>query len=217
MNLFPVHKDLPFLSAYYVGRIPGVQLPAGRDEALRAQLPFFKKTVREILPTAKSFFCAQEVHGTEIAILSGSEPQQDLIPNVDGMITDEPGIVLGITFADCAPVWIIDRQRKAVALVHSGKRGTEAGIVPKAIQLLQTKFASQPKDIILTIGPCIRPPCYEVDFAKIIREQAAQAGVGDIRDEKICTACDLEKYYSYRREKGKTGHMLGVVMIKTEG
>ena len=210
----PLLQDFPFLFAGYIGRIPGVQFPADRQEALKAQIPFFKKTVREILPTAKSFFCAQEVHGTEIAILSGSEPQQDFIPNIDGIITSAPGIVLGITFADCAPVWIIDPERKVVALVHSGKRGTEAGIVPKAIELLQTKFASKSKDLILEVGPSIRPPCYEVDFAKLIREQAALAGVGEIRDEGICTACNLEKYYSYRREKGKTGHMLAVVMLR---
>ena len=191
-----------------------MQLADNRQEALKAQIPFFKKTVRGALPSASSFFCAEEVHGTEIAIITGSRPQEDLVPNVDGMITNVPGVVLGITFADCAPVWIIDPQRKVVALIHSGKRGTEAGIVPKAIQLLQTKFASQPKDLIVTIGPCIRPPCYEVDFAKTIREQGAQAGVSEIRDEGICTACDLEKYYSYRREKGKTGHMLAVVMIR---
>ncbi|MCX6958526.1 MAG: polyphenol oxidase family protein [Verrucomicrobiae bacterium] len=214
MNLFATLEDLPFLSACYIGRIPGVQLPTDRQEALKAQIPFFKKTVKEILPAARSFFCAQEVHGTEIAIITGSAPQEDLVPNVDGMITDEPGIVLGITFADCAPVWIIDPQRKVVALVHSGRRGTEEGIVPRAIQLLQTKFASHPKNLIVTIGPCIRPPCYEVDFAKTIREQAAQAGVHEIRDKEICTACDSEKYYSYRREKGQTGHMLGLVMIR---
>ncbi len=210
----PLLEDNPFLSACLIARVPGVQLPADRQEALKAQIPFFKKTVREFFPSAKSFFCAQEVHGTDIAIITGSEPPQDLIPDVDGMITDVPGVVLGITFADCAPVWIIDPHHKAVALVHSGRRGTEAGIVPKAIQLLQTNFASRPKDLIVTIGPCIRPPCYEIDFAKIIREQAAQAGVGEIRDEEICTACDLEKYYSYRREKGKTGHMLGLVVIR---
>jgi len=212
--LQPILKDIPFVSAYLIGRIPGIQLPADRQEALKAQMPFFKKTVREILPTATSLLCAHEVHGTEIAIINGSEEYQDLVPDVDGLATCYSKIALGITVADCAPVWIVDPQHKAVALVHSGRRGTEAGIVPKAITLLQTKFSSQPEDLTLTIGPCIRPPCYEVDFAKMIREQAAQAGIKDIRDEEICTACDLEKYYSYRREKGKTGHMLGVIMIR---
>ncbi len=207
-------QDIPFLSASLIGRVPGVQLPLDRHEALQAQMPFFKKAVKELLPAAKTLFCAQEVHGTEIAIIEKTTPHQDLIPHVDGMITNEAEIVLGITVADCAPVWIVDSQKKAVALIHSGKRGTEEGIVPKAIQMLQKNFSSKPQDMIVTIGPCIRPPCYEVDFAKIIRKQAADAGVEEIRDEKICTACDLEKYYSYRREKGKTGHMLGLVMLR---
>jgi hypothetical protein len=55
-----------------------MQLPADRQEALRAQLPFFKKTVHEFLPTATKFLCAQEVHGSEIAIISGSEGDQNL-------------------------------------------------------------------------------------------------------------------------------------------
>lgn len=215
--LQPILAGRPFFSAFLIGRVPGSQLPSDREEALKAQLPFFKKTVREFFPTAKTFLCAHEVHGSEIAIISGSEGYQDFVPNVDGLVTTQPNVVLGITVADCAPVWIIDSHHKVVALVHSGKRGTEAGIVPEAIQLLQEKYSSQPRDLILTIGPCIRPPCYEIDFAKTIREQAAQAGVKEIFDEEICTACNLEKYYSYRREKGKTGHMLAVAMIKGEG
>lgn len=215
MNLFPILKDIPFVTAFLIGRVPGMQLPADRQEALMAQIPFFKKTVKELLPAAKKFFCAHEVHGSEIAIIRGSDDYGGLVPNVDGLITQESNVVLGITVADCAPVWIIDQKSKAVALVHSGKGGTEAGIVPKAIQLLQKNCSSQLQDLIVTIGPCIRPPCYEIDFAKIIRDQASQAGVHDIHDEEICTACNLEKYYSYRREKGKTGHMLAVVMLQS--
>lgn len=212
--LQPLLEDISFLSAFLIRRVPGAQFPEDREEALKSQLPFFKKTVREILPAATKFFCAQEVHRTEIAIINGREISE-LIPHVDGLITGHPNLALGITVADCAPVWIIDPKCKAVALVHSGKRGTDAGIVPKAIQMLQTKFESRVQDLIVTIGPCIRPPCYEVDFARTIREQAAHAGVREIRDEKICTACHPEEYYSYRREKGKTGHMLAVVMLRS--
>lgn len=214
MNLFPLLQEFSFLSAFLIGRVPGIQLPNDRQEALRAQVPFFKKTVREILPTAISFLCAHEVHGSEIAMIRGSEGYQDLVPHVDGLITREPHIALGITVADCAPVWIVDPKERIVALVHSGKRGTDAGIVSKAIQRLQKECGSETQNLIVEIGPCIRPPCYEIDFAKTIREQAAQTGVKEIRDNNICTACDLEKYYSYRREKGKTGHMLAVVMLQ---
>ncbi len=214
MNLFPILENIPFLSACLIGRVTGVQLPLDRQEALMSQLPFFKERVRNLLPAAKTLLCAHEVHGAEIAIINGEEGYQDLVPNVDGLITTKTNIALGITVADCAPVWIVDPESKAIGLIHSGKRGTDAGIVPKAIQLFQENFSSQPKNLIVAIGPCIRPPCYEIDFAKMIREQAAQAGVQDIRDDEICTACHLDQYYSYRREQGKTGHMLAVAMIQ---
>ena len=70
-----------------------------------------------------------------------------------------------------------------------------------------------PKDLILVIGPCIRPPCYEVDFAAEIRRQAHEAGMTDILDECICTACHPERYYSYRRELGLTGRMLATLTL----
>lgn len=146
--LQPILQDISFLNAFLIGRVPGVQLPADREEALKAQVPFFKKTVRDLLPAATKFFCAHEIHGSEIKVLSGSEPEQDLVPDVDGLITASSHVALGITFADCAPVWIVDCNHKAAALVHSGKRGTEAGIVPKAIRLLEKNFSSQPKDCI---------------------------------------------------------------------
>jgi copper oxidase (laccase) domain-containing protein len=217
--VLPLLEEIPFLEAYLIKRIPGLALPLHREEALQAQMPLFQKIVQQLLPRAAVFCCAQEVHGSEIAIIKHAPKKQngrcEFIPNVDGLITDDSNLVLGITVADCAPVWIVDPKRQAVAIVHSGKRGTEAGIVPKAIRLLQTNFGSEPRDLIVTIGPCIRPPCYEIDFAKTIREQASQAGVEEIRDEEICTACHLDDYYSYRREKGVTGHMLAIVMKRT--
>ena len=157
---------------------------------------------------------AEEVHGSDIAIITKPYPKNGSVPRVDGLITADRNVVLGITIADCAPVWIIDRSGKAVALVHSGKRGTEAGIVPKAIALLQEQFASKIADLLVAMGPCIRPPCYEVDFARTIREQAIAAGVLELRDDQICTACNLDRYYSYRLEKGKTGHMLATITLQ---
>lgn len=216
----PLLQDLPFIEAFLIRRVPGKVFSLEREEALKSQMPFFEKTVQAALPEATSLVCAQEVHGTEIALVKEVQKRDPakhffhsrFIPNVDGLMTVQPHIALGITVADCAPVWIVDPQTQAMALVHSGRRGTEGGIVPKAIKLLQTHFSCVPENLIVAIGPCIRPPCYEVDIASIIREQALQAGVQDIRDESICTACHVDEYYSYRREKGKTGHMLAVVL-----
>jgi purine-nucleoside/S-methyl-5'-thioadenosine phosphorylase / adenosine deaminase len=65
--------------------------------------------------------------------------------------------------------------------------------------------------MILQLSPCIRPPHYEVDFASEIVSQCRALDVKGIHDSGVCTACDLNRYYSYRAEKGKTGRMLALL------
>ena len=78
---------------------------------------------------------------------------------------------------------------------------------------LRENFGSEPGDLVVQLGPCIRPPHYEVDFAAEIGRQARAAGVKNFSDGGVCTACRPERYYSYRAEKGKTGRMWGVIML----
>jgi copper oxidase (laccase) domain-containing protein len=154
---------------------------------------------------------AEQIHGSHIATVTASTDKP--LPGVDGLVTATRGITLGISVADCAPVWIVSQDGSAGALLHSGKKGTELGIVPTGISTLCSLSGKQPSDLILVIGPCIRPPCYEVDFAAEIRNQAARSGVTEIHDDGICTACHPKHYYSYRREKGMTGRMLATLTL----
>jgi copper oxidase (laccase) domain-containing protein len=72
-------------------------------------------------------------------------------------------------------------------------------------------FGSEPPELIVQLSPCIRPPHYEIDFAAEIVQQCRAIGVKEIYDSGICTACELDRYYSYRAEKGKTGRMLALL------
>jgi polyphenol oxidase len=67
--------------------------------------------------------------------------------------------------------------------------------------------------MVAQLSPCIRPPHYEVDFAAQIVDQCRVAGIGQIHDCRTCTACELERYYSYRIEMGKTGRMLALLAL----
>ncbi|MFZ4116701.1 MAG: polyphenol oxidase family protein [Chthoniobacterales bacterium] len=228
MNLHPPFIQKIFLSpekyfsatACLIGRIPGLILPSDRKEALLLQQPLHQKIVETLyltddFSTKLPLVCADQCHGSDIALVEppfATETQE--VAQVDGLMTSSPEVILGIRVADCAPVWIVDKNGRAGALIHSGKKGTEAGIVPKAILKMQETFHIDPQELIVTIGPCIRPPHYEIDFAKIIAEQALEAGVTMIQDEHICTASHLDRYYSYRREQGKTGHMLALLLLK---
>lgn len=131
----------------------------------------------------------------------------------DGLITNEPDVCLGIHVADCCAVFLLDPVRLAIGLVHSGKKGTELGIVGRAIDLMGTRFGSIPEDLVVQLSPCIRPPHYEVNFAADIIATCRDRGVASVYDTGKCTACDLDRYYSYRAEKGKTGRMLALLAM----
>ena len=161
----------------------------------------------------KSFLSAQQIHGKEIAVIDRMPERDECFAACDGLITNQPGVALGIYVADCCAVYLIDPARRVIGLVHSGKKGTELRIVEKALQLLTETFGSAPEDIIVQLSPCIRPPHYEIDFAAHIVRTCRERGVSQVHDSGVCTACDLDRYYSYRAEKGKTGRMLALLAI----
>ena len=144
--------------------------------------------------------------GANIPITRGKE-----FSGCDGIISNQRGIALGIYVADCCAVYIVDPKTPAIGLVHSGRKGTELGVVTNAVRQMIERFGSNPANMVVQLSPCIRPPHYEMDFAAEIRRQCRPLGVQHIHDSRICTACDLARYYSYRAEKGKTGRMLAVL------
>ena len=79
---------------------------------------------------------------------------------------------------------------------------------------MREHFRSNPVDLVVHLSPCIRPPHYEIDFAAEIVRQCRDAGIEEIHDNGICTACDLDRYYSYRAEKGRTGRMLALLSLE---
>lgn len=156
------------------------------------------------------FATAEQIHGDEVAIV---EKVNGTFSQADGLITNQQNICLGIYVADCAAVYIVDKKTRGIGLVHSGKKGTELKIVPAAIRRMHSEYGCEPKDLVIQISACIRPPHYEIDFAREIARQALLEGVKEIHDEGICTASHPERYYSYRREKGRTGRMLALLAL----
>lgn len=94
------------------------------------------------------------------ATLTGLDHQKPR--KADGQMTDEPGFLLAVQTADCIPVLVADRKRRAVAAFHAGWRGTVARIVEKGIGRMRLVYGSRPEDLIAAIGPGIGPCCYAV-------------------------------------------------------
>jgi polyphenol oxidase len=109
-------------------------------------------TLRQIHSSLIRRVDAKDVHAySETAVLKG-----------DGLMTDSPGVLLGIQTADCVPVLLADRKRRAVAAFHAGWRGTLARIVENGVGRMQLEFGSRPKDLIAAVGPAIGQCCYAV-------------------------------------------------------
>jgi polyphenol oxidase len=207
----------------FTQRIPGIDVSHDKAEALK-RLDAAHREIRNAIGVGDwPLFSAQQIHGNNIAIVDevGLARRADLtpqhgvpareFPGCDGIITNQRGTVLGVYVADCCAVYIVDSKTPAIGLVHSGRNGTEVGVVPNAITQMIDRFGSDPANMIVQLSPCIRPPHYEVDFAAEIVRQCRAFGVKEIHDPGICTACNLDRYYSYRVEKGKTGRMLALV------
>lgn len=178
----------------------------GKLEDLEAEL--VESFARAGFPIANAA-SGEQTHGNRVAAVTA----RGRVPEVDALSTATPGLPLIVRVADCGPVYFYDPVRRVIAAAHSGRRGTESNIVGGTIAHLETTYGSRPKDLVVQLGPCIRPPHYEIDFAVEIGRQAARAGVVRFHDCGVCTASNLARYYSYRAEKGKTGRMWAVLML----
>lgn len=186
--------------------------------------------------------CAKQVHADNVYIVGENDKGKgaanfgDAISDTDAFITREKDVALSIFTADCLPVFIIDRKNSVIALVHAGWKGTKKAILKKTIFIMRQVFRSQPKDITVFFGPAIRKCCYEVgeefldyfkrgiykrrnkiclDLGEINSLQLEEIGVlvNNIFDSEICTSCQNDKFFSYRREKDSCGRQMALVVL----
>ncbi len=207
LETFPALSAIPGLIHGFTLRSPLIDVVTDRDEALARLRPFFDEQLALAGVGREQLATGEQVHGKRVIGVDGSSPGHSHFPDTDGLITETPGQFIGVYVADCGAVLIADPVRRICAAVHSGRVGTELGIVPEAIRSLVKFYGSAPADLIVQIAPCIRPPAYEIDFAAAIVRDCEAAGVhaAQVVDCGICTSSDPSRYYSYRIEKGKTG------------
>jgi polyphenol oxidase len=213
---FPALSVIEICRHVFTRRILGIDVSHDKAEVLK-RLDAKHRAIRNAIGVGDwPFFTAQQIHGNKIAIVERCSrgPVGREFPACDGIITNQRGVALGVYVADCCGVYIVDPKTPAIGLAHSGRKGTELGVVTKAINQMIERFGSNPAEMIVQLSPCIRPLHYEIDFAAKIIEQCRDEGVREIHDRGACTACDLEHYYSYRAEKGRTGRMLALLGLK---
>jgi copper oxidase (laccase) domain-containing protein len=208
---FPAFSATGICRHGFTQRIPGIDVSNDKPEVLK-RLDSAHRGIRNAIDVGDwPLITAQQVHGNKIAVVDTPLKTDKEFPGCDGIITNQRAIALGVYVADCCAIYIVDPGTPAIGLVHSGRKGTELGVVTHAITQMIDRFGSDPANMIVQLSPCIRPPHYEIDFAAEIVRQCQAVGVKQIHDSGVCTACHLDRYYSYRAEKGRTGRMLALL------
>ena len=110
---------------------------------------------------------ADQVHGKTIRLVSREDVGKNVFlpkdySGVDGLITNEPGVTLVTTFADCVPLYLVDPVNHAIGLAHSGWRGTIQRIGAETLGKMKEPYGTNPGDVLAAIGPSICVNCYEV-------------------------------------------------------
>ena len=192
------------------------------------------KAFRALHFSIENSFDVWQVHSAKVICVD--QPRDQALPYIqaDGIVTNQPGIVLFMRFADCVPILFVDPIQKAIGLVHAGWKGTLLKIAEVAIHTMRMKFGSRPADIIAGIGPSIAAHHYPVGKDVLVEAQKnipqfvsevcyqeddriyfdlwranqlilQQNGVKSIQLANQCTACHTDDWFSHRAEKGKTG------------
>ncbi|MGV8121122.1 MAG: peptidoglycan editing factor PgeF [Candidatus Xenobiia bacterium LiM19] len=161
----------------------------------------------------------------------------------DAVVTEIAGAPLTIFYADCVPVFILDCKRPAIALVHAGWRGTVANVVGETVEVMRHEYGSSVENCLFAIAPSIGPCCFAVDedvaaqFLETFKEWKdlmvttsnkcyinlweinkrliMSKGVPErnVVKASLCTSCNDDMFFSYRRDKRVTGRMAATIML----
>ena len=150
----------------------------------------------------ESWTIAEQVHGTNVHHVraenrgKGRVSREDAIPDTDALICNQTNLLLTAVFADCVPIWFLDRKQKAIAIAHAGWRGTVAGVSTETIFNMQRIFGTDLNDLQVKIGPSIGGCCYEVDH--LVAESVYQTIEGwpkKIKDTIILQGNRSDRWY----------------------
>jgi len=128
---------------------------------------------------AERLITVTQVHGTDLLVIDTPNPDYSHFLKVecDGLITNQPGIMIGVCVADCVPILLLDPKKKVIAALHAGWKGTAGEIARKGIEAFAGMFGSRPEDILAAVGPAIGRCCYEVDAQVLEAFRKSGAGV----------------------------------------
>ena len=179
---FPMFRDTGLVTDGFSTRLGGVSegcfsslnLSFDRGDDRAAVAENFRRMGEALSVHCEDMVLSQQTHTTNIRIVTDEDRGKGITrerdyTDIDGLITNVPGICLVTTYADCVPLYFLDPAKKVIALSHSGWRGTVGKIGKKTVELMHDNFGSDPADILAAVGPSVCQDCYEVSADVIDR------------------------------------------------
>lgn len=231
------------------GMFSSMNLSFSRGDKKEAVEENFRRLAAAMGTKLENFVFTDQTHTTNVRKVTREDAGKGITKerdysDVDGLITDEPGLVLSAFFADCVPLYFVDPVHRAIGLSHSGWRGTAERMGAVTLKAMEKAYGTQPKDVICAIGPSICQYCYEVseDVAEKFpmefygREIVFDKGNGKyqldlwranghilikagvlpehIAMTDICTCCNEKLLFSHRASQGKRGNLGAFLSLK---
>ena len=173
------------------GIFSSMNLNFKRGDDPDAVLENYRRMAAALNMRVEDMVLSNQTHTTNVRVITEEDRGKGILKpqdysDVDGMITNVPGIVLVTSYADCVPLYFVDPVRKAIGLSHSGWKGTVGHIGQKTVWKMHEVYGSEPKDIVAAIGPSICQSCYEVsdDVAEAFRANFTADEAADILLDK---------------------------------
>lgn len=178
----------------------------------------YRRVAAHLGMTISDIVCSQQTHTTNVRKVTAADKGKGIVrerdyTDVDGLITNEKGIILATFYADCVPLFIVDPVNKAIGLSHSGWRGTVGKMGKATLDKMQAAYGTKPEDVRVAIAPSICQGCYEVSedvalaFEKaFLQDDAVSRARAEeylVRYQQDYTQKDIDDCLMYQKENGK--------------
>ncbi|WP_300571198.1 peptidoglycan editing factor PgeF [uncultured Acetatifactor sp.] len=254
---FPLLERTGIVKHLFTTRLGGVSrgecatmnFSVDRDENRENVLENYRRIAGVLDCRVEDMVASHQTHTTNIRRMTSADKGKGILrprdyADVDGMVTDEPGLVLNTFYADCVPLYFVDPVHRAVGLAHSGWRGTAGRMGARMVEAMGERFGSRPEEIYAAVGPSICRDCYEVSgdvaeqFIRMLGEAVAipgrepgkyqldlwlanelilrQAGLlpAHIAVTDICTCHNSGYLFSHRASGGRRGSLAAFLALK---
>lgn len=172
---YPMLKNTGIVRHGFSTRLGGVSegyyasmnLSFDRGDRKEAVAENFRRIGEALGVRCEDMVLSRQTHTTNVRIVTDADRGKGITrerdyTDVDGLVTNVPGICLVTSYADCVPLFFVDPVKKVIGLSHSGWRGTVGKIGRKTVELMHERFGSDPADILAAVGPSVCMDCYEV-------------------------------------------------------